>query len=70
LVNRNYKFEKRQKDLAKKKKKEEKLKRKQTRKLGDDGLEVDADAEEGEDSDDGDSADDTGDAAPGQEPIE
>lgn len=32
MAMRNYKFEKRQKDLAKKKKKEEKLKRKQARK--------------------------------------
>lgn len=32
LVNRNYKFEKRQRDLAKKKKKEEKQKRKEEKK--------------------------------------
>lgn len=35
MVNRNYKFEKRQKDLAKQKKKEEKLQRKLTRKQSD-----------------------------------
>ena len=32
MVNRNYKFEKRQRDLAKKKKKEEKQKRKEEKK--------------------------------------
>jgi len=35
LVKRNYSFEKRQKELAKKKKKAEKLQRKQERKDGD-----------------------------------
>ncbi|WP_187170626.1 hypothetical protein [Salidesulfovibrio onnuriiensis] len=37
-MKRNYKFEKRQRDLAKKKKKEDKLKRKQEKKADDEAL--------------------------------
>jgi hypothetical protein len=39
LATPNYGYEKRQKELAKKKKKEEKLKNKAERKVGDDGVE-------------------------------
>jgi hypothetical protein len=49
LATPNYGYEKRQKELAKKKKKEEKLKHKADRKVGEDGVtEVSDEAEDGE----------------------
>ncbi|MEP6556880.1 MAG: hypothetical protein ABJB17_00230 [Burkholderiales bacterium] len=53
----NYGFEKRQKELAKKRKKEEKLKNKAVRKIGpDDGSEPQDDQENGGAADTGDAA--------------
>jgi hypothetical protein len=71
LVRRNYQFEKRQKDLARKKKKEEKLKRKQEKRdirspdepaagEQDDTVAIDIDSsEDTDDSDDSGESDDT-----------
>jgi hypothetical protein len=56
LVKRNYAFEKRQKDLAKKKKKDEKMERKRARKEAatqeDDAVDVSQGGEAGAGSDD------------------
>lgn len=71
MVRRNYQFEKRQKDLARKKKKEEKLKRKQEKRdipspdepaAGEQDAVVAVDIDSSEDTDDSDDSGGSGDS--------